>query len=129
MPLDEFAQQESLDVTEKELTPQEKQNRYGLKYLPTIIDIGQGRFISILVIELDREMTSMEYFTLLTDVKASNSVKDLNPSVQMLAANEIKVFPGKRVDLHTTAHMRVEDIPDPSPDPLPELLPEEEEEE
>ena len=128
-PVTKFHSVISLDVTDKELTPQEKQNRYGLKHLPAINDLGQGRFLTLLAIELNHEMTPPEYFKLLTDIKESDSMIDQDPAVQMLAANAIPVFPGKSVDLYTTAHMRIEDVPDPSPEPLPELLPEEEEEE
>jgi len=109
MPLDEYAQQVNLDVTDKVLTPQEIQNKYGMKILPPILDIGQGRFLSIFAIEIDRQLTQTEYFTLVGGIKTQLS--EINPTVQMLAANEIKEFQGKRVDLHTTAHMRVEDLP------------------
>ena len=121
MPLDEYAQQVSLNVTDKVLTPQEIQNKYGLKNLPPIFDIGQGRFLSILAIEIDRELTPVEYFTLVGGIKTQ--LHEINPTVQMLAANEIPVFPDKQVDLHTTAHMRVEDVP---PVVEPETEPEEE---
>ncbi|MCL2306092.1 MAG: hypothetical protein FWC43_12180, partial [Planctomycetaceae bacterium] len=70
MPIDEFAQQVSLDVTDKVMTPQEIQNKFGMKNLPMISDLGQGRFLSILALELDRELTPTEYFTLVGGIKA-----------------------------------------------------------
>ena len=108
MSLDELAPHVSLDVTHKVMTPEQIQNKYGMVNLPVITDLEQGCFLSILAIKTSRELTPEEYFTLVGGVKTQ--LADLEPSAQLLAGNEIPVFENRQINLHTTAHMRVEPI-------------------
>ena len=115
MPLDEFAQHVSLDATAETMTPEQIQNSKGMRSLPPLRDLEQGTFLSLMAIQTSRELTPQEYFTLLGNIKTQ--LADLNPSAQLLAGNEVPTFPDRQINLHATAHMRVEKLSEPTPEP------------
>ncbi len=122
MPLNEFAEPEPLNETDFELSPIEKQNRFGQKY-KKVSDIGTG-FFSNIAIRTNRPMTPEEYWELSESVKTK--LADLEPELEITFGDYIPEAEGHQCDLHMTTHLRLEPRPVPPPvvEPDPEIEPE-----
>ena len=121
MPIDEYALPQDLTAEAELLTPVEIQNKHGLKR-GMMSDLTQGKFLTILAVETERAFTQEEYFALLGALKTDHGVRTMGTAF----AAPIPTEEGYQCDLHMTAHMRLEKIPEPTPAPSPEPEPVEE---
>jgi len=115
MPIDEYALPKDLTAEAELLTPVQIQNKNGLKR-EMIPGIAQGKYLTILAVETEQAFTQQEYFALLGALKTNHGVH----AMQTAFAAPIPTEVGYQCDLHMTAHMRLEKIPEPTPTPEPE---------
>ncbi len=132
MPIDPTAQAASPLISQRELTPAEKQNQYGMKR-QYISDLTPGKFLTLLAVQTPVALTPMQYADVEKKLKVFFGVE----SMQTAFAAEIPNFgPNYRNDLHLQAHLRAErkfdDIapsepveaacPEAAPEPVTETL-------
>ena len=119
MAVDEYAQPKSLIATEEQLTQVQVQNKYGLQR-ETITEIPQGQYLTVLPVFTVEPMSPETYFNLLSELKRNYGVT----AVQSAFAGVVPQEDGYQCDLHMTAHMRLEQKPEPIQEPGPALDPE-----
>ena len=110
MPLDPMKPAENLDETQRELTAREKQNKYGQKHA-TISDVGNSGFLSVLATTTPVKFTPTQWFEIATYLQTNYGVTGMQALFEIdLPEPEA----GAQNNLHMTAHVRQDDMPDDS---------------
>ncbi|MCL2622440.1 MAG: hypothetical protein FWD31_02140 [Planctomycetaceae bacterium] len=126
----EMVEPKDLDATKTEMSPVEKQNRYGSKSFDPIRGLEPSRFFFLAGHDLPRELSLLEWATYVKILKSVlqqiMGLSDPNESrVYSIAKYDIPDIPGHRIDFYGNGQMRAEPISTVSP---PEPVEEEEEE-
>ena len=104
MTIDPTAPAASLLASSQEISPIERQNRYGTRHL-TIAGLEPGKFVTILAIRTAEEFSAQQFFEILELLQNAYDVE----SMQTAFAAVVPSFGANyRNDLHLSAHLRVE---------------------
>jgi len=104
MTIDPTAPAASLLASSQEISPVERQNRYGMRHL-TIPGLEPDKFVTILAIRTHEEFSAQQFFEILELLRNSYGVE----SMQTAFAAVVPDFGTQyRNNLHLTAHLRAD---------------------
>ena len=104
MTIDPSLQATSLIASSLEITPIERQNRYGLRYL-TITGLESGKHVTVLAIQTPGPFSSEQFFEILDFLSGSYGVESIQTAFAAVIPNFGNDY---RNDLHLSAHLRAE---------------------
>jgi len=104
MTIDPTAPAASLLATSQEISPVERQNRYGIRHM-TISGLEPGKFVTILAIRTSEEFSAQQFFEILELLQNSYDVESMQTAFAAIVPNFGTQY---RNDLHLTGHLRAE---------------------
>lgn len=104
MTIDPTAPAFSLLASSQEISPIERQNRFGVRHL-TITGLEPDKFVTILAIRTPEAFSSEQFFEILELLQNSYGVESMQTA---FAAVVPRFGENCRNDLHLSAHLRVE---------------------
>ena len=108
MTIDPSLQATSLLAASQEISPVERQNRYGMRHL-TIPGLESGKHVTILAIRTPEAVTPEQFFEILDLLRNSYGVESMQTAFAAVIPNFGSDY---RNDIHLSAHLRAEAIND-----------------
>lgn len=104
MPIDPSAPAVSLLAAAQEISPVERQNRFGMRQ-EKISDLAPGKFVTVLTIQTTEAFSSEQFFEILRWLIDNHGVEAMQTA---FAATVPDFGDNYRNDMHLSAHLRAE---------------------
>lgn len=110
MTLNPDANAINLDVTDVEMSPREKQNKFGQKHI-AIPNVDGSGYLSIIVVSTEERPTPEQWYSVLSDLQTKVGVTGMQALFEI---NVPEPEEGYQNNLHVNAHVRQDAKPQPT---------------